>query len=118
MKRGVSAAENTYYGDAAPAAESGAEAEDELTDQDEDEDDHDISGALIADGEDGPAMANACDLLWQGTVARRTFHGFRFQVIVFALKLLCYLFFRSVAQHPLQGRSLRLREWLTTGTWL
>lgn len=51
------------------------DAEDEVHSDEEDEDE------LAGGGETGGEMKNRCDLLWQGFVARRVFHGFRFQVI-------------------------------------
>eukprot|EP00604_Paraphysomonas_vestita_P001635 CAMPEP_0174822950 /NCGR_PEP_ID=MMETSP1107-20130205/20114_1 /TAXON_ID=36770 /ORGANISM="Paraphysomonas vestita, Strain GFlagA" /LENGTH=157 /DNA_ID=CAMNT_0016043579 /DNA_START=1455 /DNA_END=1925 /DNA_ORIENTATION=- len=41
-------------------------------DNDEDDNDNDNSGDILASN-------NSCELLWQGIVPRRLFHGFRFQ---------------------------------------
>lgn len=38
-------------------------------------------GFLLEDEGSEGVMKNRCDLLWQGIVARRVFHGFRFQVM-------------------------------------
>jgi hypothetical protein len=53
------------------------------SDHDDEEDGEAAGGGYLLEDEGpggGGVMKNRCDLLWQGIVARRVFHGFRFQV--------------------------------------
>jgi hypothetical protein len=71
-------------GEEAGAQAGEEEEEDESGDDEEEENDEHAKeandGTKADDADEETDMANSCDLLWQGIVPRRLFHGFRFQV--------------------------------------
>lgn len=83
------------------------EDEDE-SDDDDNEDDHENpttdthDGTKGEDGDTDTSMLNSCDLLWQGIVPRRLFHGFRFQV--FSSNTVTYFPVRNAVQQVLLGK--------------
>jgi hypothetical protein len=100
---GLQLGEVSYYGEALPPGHvpetipegdeereeeepSGGAGEEEQKggergeDSDDDEDDEEEAVDDGAEGDEQTTMLNSCDLLWQGIVPRRLFHGFRFQV--------------------------------------
>ena len=110
-KRGGIQSDVGYYGEALPpghipetipegdeeneenldeAKEEEEEEEEDASDDNEEEEQegqaHDAHDATRADDPDeDTTMLNSCDLLWQGIVPRRLFHGFRFQVSILIL---------------------------------
>jgi hypothetical protein len=73
------------------------------------------------DADEESVMANSCDLLWQGIVPRRLFHGFRFQVkpllsVVTSL-IIAFCLCRNVDPPAQLGKFSKPRGSLTIGTW-
>jgi hypothetical protein len=64
-------------GGANEAKEEGGEEDDD--DDDDEDEDEDGSGGGKATKALSSASENRCDLLWQGTVAKRVFTGLKFQ---------------------------------------
>lgn len=94
-------------------------------DEDEEEDDDD-EGAMRPDGGDSKST-NRCDLVWIGTVVRRNFNAFRFQVMWQSHGPLVYesdirspsnAVARNANPQLQHARSWSRRGWGITGTWL
>jgi hypothetical protein len=90
IPEGDEEAEEEPKGGTGEEQEEGRQAEESDGDEEDDDDDEEdenedaekegAEGAKADDLDEEATMLNSCDLLWQGIVPRRLFHGFRFQV--------------------------------------